>query len=57
MIMERTIRNRTQLLITEEGKTTLGFFENRISPEIKKGLKIVFVEQMKDVLDVAFVKK
>jgi len=27
------------------------------SPEIKKGLKIVFVEQMKDVLDVAFVKK
>ena len=27
-----------------------------ISPEIKKGLKIVFVEQMKDVLDVAFVK-
>ena len=25
--------------------------------EIKKGLKIVFVEQMKDVLDVAFVKK
>ena len=57
MIMERTIRNRTQLLITEEGKTTLGFFENRISPEIKKGLEIVLVEQMKDVLDVAFVKK
>ena len=28
-----------------------------ISPEIKKGLKIVFVEQMKDVLDVAFAKK
>lgn len=28
-----------------------------ISPEIKKGLEIVFVEQMKDVLDVAFVKK
>ena len=30
---------------------------DEISPEIKKGLKIVFVEQMKDVLDVAFVKK
>ena len=28
-----------------------------ISPEIKKGLEIVLVEQMKDVLDVAFVKK
>ena len=27
-----------------------------ISPEIKKGLEIVFVEQMKDVLEVAFVK-
>lgn len=30
---------------------------DEISPEIKKGLKIVFVEQMKDVLDVTFVKK
>ena len=30
---------------------------DEMSPEIKKGLKIVFVEQMKDVLDVAFVKK
>ena len=30
---------------------------DEISPEIKKGLKIVFVEQMKDVLDEAFVKK
>lgn len=30
---------------------------DEISLEIKKGLKIVFVEQMKDVLDVAFVKK
>lgn len=30
---------------------------DEISPEIKKGLEIVFVEQMKDVLDVAFVKE
>ena len=30
---------------------------DEISPEIKKGLEIVLVEQMKDVLDVAFVKK
>ena len=30
---------------------------DEISPEIRKGLVIVFVEQMKDVLDVAFVKK
>lgn len=30
---------------------------DEISPEIKKGLEIMLVEQMKDVLDVAFVKK
>lgn len=36
MIEEKTIRNRTQLFITEEGIDTLHFFENRISPEIKK---------------------
>lgn len=30
---------------------------DEISLEIRKGLEIVFVEQMKDVLDVAFVKK
>lgn len=30
---------------------------DEISPEIRKGLEIVFVEQMEDVLDVAFVKK
>ncbi len=30
---------------------------DEISPEIKKGLEIVFVEQMKDVLDVAFAKR
>ena len=29
---------------------------DEISMEIRKGLKIVFVEQMKDVLDVAFVR-
>jgi len=36
MIEEKTIRNRTQLFITDEGKDTLQFFENRISSEIKK---------------------
>ena len=36
MILEKTVRNRTQLFITEEGEDTLHFFENRISPEIKK---------------------
>ena len=36
MISARTIRNRTHLTITEEGKETLLFFENRISDSIRK---------------------
>lgn len=35
MILEKTIRNRTQLFITEEGISTLHFFQNRISAQIK----------------------
>ena len=31
----KTILNRTQLLITEEGRSTLNYFENRISDTIK----------------------
>ena len=29
MITQKTIRNRTKLSITEEGRSTLGFFQNR----------------------------
>lgn len=36
MIEEKTVRNRTQLFITSEGADTLNFFQNRLSPEIKK---------------------
>ncbi|MBR1931177.1 MAG: DUF4364 family protein [Lachnospiraceae bacterium] len=35
MISTNTIRNRTHLSITEEGKETLHFFENRVSDAIK----------------------
>ncbi len=35
MLKAKSIRNRTHLEITEEGKTTLGFFSNRISQQIK----------------------
>ena len=38
MLSEHTVRNRTQLLLTEEGRDTLHFFENRISPEIKQDI-------------------
>lgn len=45
MIEEKTIRNRTQLFITEEGKDTLQFFENRISSEIKKDVDTFLSEK------------
>lgn len=35
MVVEKTIRNRTQLKLTEEGVTTLHFFVDRLSSEIK----------------------
>lgn len=34
----RTLLNRTQLQITEEGRNTLHFFENRISDAIKRDI-------------------
>ena len=45
MIDEKTIRNRTQLFITEEGADTLHFFENRISAEIKKDIDTYLSEK------------
>ncbi len=38
----RTILNRTQLLITEEGRSTLHYFENRISDPIKHEIQEYF---------------
>jgi hypothetical protein len=35
MITSQTVRNRTPLVITNEGRKTLHFFENRINDEIK----------------------
>lgn len=39
MISSKTKGNRTYLSITEEGKSTLNFFENRISNEIKEDIQ------------------
>lgn len=44
MVDARTIRNRTQLVITEEGRETLTFFENRISDVIKNEIDAYFKE-------------
>ena len=35
LITEQSIRNRTHLFLTEEGRSTLSYFGNRISPQIK----------------------
>ncbi|MDD2971112.1 MAG: DUF4364 family protein [Lachnospiraceae bacterium] len=35
LIVAKTIRNRTHLSITEEGKNTLSFFSNRVNTAIK----------------------
>lgn len=45
LISAKTIRNRTQLGITEEGKETLHFFENRISEGIKSDIEDYFSER------------
>lgn len=36
MLRTKTIRNRTQLFVTEEGKSTLSFFEHDISAAIRE---------------------
>lgn len=45
MITQKTMRNRTKLSITEEGRSTLGFFENRISEAIKEDINNFFREK------------
>jgi len=44
MISTQSIRNRTHLAITEEGKETLNFFQNRISDGIKTDINNYFRE-------------
>ncbi len=44
MISSQSIRNRTHLSITEEGRETLAFFENRINDAIKNDINTYFRE-------------
>lgn len=44
MISPQSIRNRTHLAITEDGKETLNFFQNRISDAIKNDINDYFRE-------------
>lgn len=44
MVSSQSIRNRTHLTITEEGRETLTFFENRISDGIKADINAYLKE-------------
>ncbi len=45
MVSSKTVRNRTHLSITEEGRSTLNFFDNRVSDAIKKDVNNYFLEK------------
>ena len=49
MISTQSIRNRTHLSITTEGKETLRFFENRINDAIKSDVKAYLQEKEFDL--------
>lgn len=51
MIHSQTTNNRTLLTITEEGRETLNYFENRISDTIKEEILIYFRDNEFDLLD------
>lgn len=44
LVAAQTIRNRTHLAITDEGRETLSYFENRISDAIKNDINAYFRE-------------
>lgn len=45
MVSPKTVRNRTHLSITEEGRSTLNFFDNRVSDAIKEDINNYFLEK------------
>lgn len=45
LIDARSVNNRTHLTITEEGRETLQYFENRISDTIKEEIEAHFTEK------------
>ena len=44
MISSQSVRNRTHLAITDEGRETLSFFGNRINDSIKQEIDVYFRE-------------
>lgn len=55
MVRAKSFRNRTHLELTDEGRDTLNYFGNRISPSIKEEINTFFKEnefQMKNDVSV-----
>ena len=46
MVKAKSIRNRTHLEITDEGRETLGFFSNRIGAEIREDIDRYFKDNL-----------
>ncbi|MBP3460165.1 MAG: DUF4364 family protein [Lachnospiraceae bacterium] len=44
LISSKTVHNRTQLMLTEEGRSTLDFFRNNIPEPIKKEINVYLKE-------------
>jgi hypothetical protein len=44
LISTKTVHNRTQLMLTEEGRSTLSFFRNNIPEAIKKDIDLYLKE-------------
>lgn len=44
LLQVQTVGNRTHLVITEEGRNTLSYFENRIGSAIKQEISLYFKE-------------
>ena len=56
MISAQSIRNRTHLSITNEGKETLRFFENRIGDAVKKDVLQYFAEKEFDLRPASIIR-
>lgn len=51
LVNAHTLLNRTQLTLTEEGRNSLSFFENRISDAIKEDILIYLKEHSLELRD------